>query len=129
MVDIDHFKGLNDRYGHLAGDTCLRSVAHSMQRALGRPDDVLARYGGEEFIVLLHDADANGALVVAERVRAAVQALAIEHQGSPFGVVTVSIGMASAAIDEGRAPASLVDAADKALYAAKCSGRNRVAGP
>ena len=129
MVDIDHFKGLNDRYGHIAGDTCLRSVARSMQTALARPGDVLARYGGEEFIVLLHDADANGALIVAERVRAAVQSLAIEHRGSPFQVVTVSIGVASASIHDGLPPASLVDAADKALYAAKCSGRNRVAGP
>lgn len=126
MVDIDHFKGLNDRYGHVAGDSCLRIVARAMEHALARPGDVLARYGGEEFIVLLHDADAQGARIVAERLRAAVQSLAIEHWGSPFGVVTVSIGVASAAIDAAVRPAQLVDAADKALYAAKCAGRNQV---
>ena len=127
MVDIDHFKGLNDRYGHVAGDTCLRIVARAMQHALARPGDVLARYGGEEFIVLLHDADLRGAQIVAERIRAAVQSLAIEHAGSPIGVLTVSIGVASTPIDDGLPPANLVDAADKALYAAKVSGRNRVA--
>ena len=126
MVDIDHFKGLNDRYGHTAGDSCLRIVARTMQHALARPGDVLARYGGEEFIVLLHDADADGARTVAERMRSAVQSLAIEHQASPFGVVTVSIGVASASIDDSPPSAQLVDAADKALYAAKCAGRNRV---
>ncbi|HKX41043.1 MAG TPA: diguanylate cyclase, partial [Burkholderiaceae bacterium] len=126
MVDIDHFKGLNDRYGHVAGDSCLRIVARTMLHALARPGDVLARYGGEEFIVLLHDADVHGARIVAERMRSAVQALAIEHRASPLGVVTVSIGVASAAIDAGTPPAQLVDAADKALYAAKCAGRNRV---
>jgi len=129
MVDIDHFKGLNDRYGHAAGDSCLRIVARTMQHALARPGDVLARYGGEEFIVLLHDADVHGARTVAERMRSAVQSLAIEHQGSPLGVVTVSIGVASAAIDEGMPAAQLVDAADKALYAAKCAGRNQVSAP
>ena len=129
MVDIDHFKGLNDRYGHVAGDSCLRIVARAMLHALARPGDVLARYGGEEFIVLLHDADVHGAQTVAERMRSAVQSLAIEHQGSPFGVVTVSIGVASVAIDAAVTPAELVDAADKALYAAKCSGRNRVVAP
>ena len=127
MIDIDHFKGLNDRYGHIAGDSCLRIVARAMQHALARPGDVLARYGGEEFIVLLHDADEHGAQIVAERMRKAVQSLAIEHQASPFGIVTVSIGVASASIDDKLPAENLVDAADKALYAAKCSGRNRVA--
>lgn len=129
MVDIDHFKGLNDRYGHAAGDSCLRIVARTMQHALARPGDVLARYGGEEFIALLHDANLHGAQLVAERMRAAVQSLAIEHQGSPLGVVTVSIGVASAAIDEGMPATQLVEAADKALYAAKCAGRNQVSAP
>lgn len=125
MIDIDHFKALNDRYGHPAGDACLREVARRLQEALGRPDDVLARYGGEEFIALLHDADAAGAQAVAERLRAAVEALAVEHAGSPFGVVTVSIGAASAA--QHGETARLIAAADKALYEAKCAGRNRVA--
>ena len=93
-----------------------------------RPGDVLARYGGEEFIALLQEADMAGALVVAERLRAAVQALAIENLGSPLGVVTVSVGSASASVvlTTDNLATSLVDAADKALYEAKCAGRNQV---
>ncbi|HXD04896.1 MAG TPA: GGDEF domain-containing protein [Burkholderiaceae bacterium] len=125
MIDIDHFKGLNDFYGHPAGDACLREVATALQHALARPDDVLARYGGEEFIALLHDVEAPGALVVAERLRAAIEALRIHHNGSPFGVVTVSIGAASTASHDADA-ADLIEAADAALYEAKRSGRNRV---
>ena len=128
MIDIDHFKLLNDRYGHPAGDACLREVAHALRQALVRPGDVLARYGGEEFIALLQEADMAGALVVAERLRAAVQALAIENLGSPLGVVTVSVGSASASVvlTTDNLATSLVDAADKALYEAKCAGRNQV---
>jgi len=127
MVDIDHFKLLNDRYGHIAGDACLRAVAEAMRQALARPGDVLARYGGEEFIALLHEADAAGARVVGERLRAAVEALAIEHADSPFGVVTVSVGVAGAVLHDAASADALVHAADRALYEAKCDGRNRVA--
>lgn len=127
MVDLDHFKLLNDRYGHLAGDACLRAVAAAMRRALARPGDVLARYGGEEFIALLHEADAAGACVVGERLRAAVEALGIEHAASPFGVVTVSVGVAGAVLNDDASADALVHAADRALYKAKCDGRNRVA--
>ncbi len=125
MIDIDHFKLLNDRYGHPVGDGCLRDVARTLQRALVRPDDVLARYGGEEFIVLLRDSPAAGALVVAERLRAAVQGLRIENAGSPEHVVTVSIGVASAELTNEAAAARLVEDADRALYEAKCAGRNQ----
>jgi diguanylate cyclase (GGDEF)-like protein len=126
MIDIDHFKQLNDRYGHPAGDACLREVARALQRALVRPDDVLARYGGEEFIVLLRDTDAAGAQVVGERLRAAVENLRIENEGCPQGVVTVSVGAASAAISGKAAASRLVEEADRALYDAKCAGRNLV---
>jgi len=126
MIDIDHFKQLNDRRGHQAGDACLREVAQALRQALVRPGDVLARYGGEEFIALLQEADSAGSLVVAERLRAAVEALRIEHIGSPAGVVTVSIGAASAASQGEAIAASLVAAADRALYEAKCAGRNQV---
>ncbi|MES2101133.1 MAG: diguanylate cyclase [Pseudomonadota bacterium] len=126
MIDIDHFKQLNDRYGHPVGDVCLREVARALREALARPGDVLARYGGEEFIALLHDADADGAAVVAERLRAAVQALELENPGSPLGSVSVSVGTASGVLLGDAAAARLVDAADKALYEAKCAGRNRV---
>jgi diguanylate cyclase (GGDEF)-like protein len=126
MIDIDHFKLLNDRYGHSAGDACLRAVAQALRRALVRPGDVLARYGGEEFVALLHEADAAGAAVVAERLRAAVQALGIVNADSPSGAVSVSVGTASRVPAATAAPAVLVDAADKALYEAKVAGRNQV---
>ena len=126
MIDIDHFKPLNDRYGHAAGDACLREVARTLREALVRPGDVLARYGGEEFVALLHEADAAGALVVAERMRVAVQALGIENPGSERGVVTISVGAASSPMPAGADVLDLVDTADKALYEAKCAGRNQV---
>jgi diguanylate cyclase (GGDEF)-like protein len=126
MIDIDHFKLLNDRYGHPAGDACLRAVARVLQDTLVRPSDVLARYGGEEFIALIHDADAAGGHVVGERLRAAVEGLRMEHSGSPFGVVTVSVGVASVTPSADAGAASLVQAADRALYDAKVSGRNQV---
>jgi diguanylate cyclase (GGDEF)-like protein len=126
MIDIDHFKLLNDRYGHPVGDGCLRDVARALQHALARPDDVLARYGGEEFIVLLHDSPVAGAQVVAERLRAAVQNLRIENVDAPEGVVTVSIGVASAELTDEAAAVRMVEDADRALYGAKCAGRNQV---
>jgi len=128
MIDIDHFKLLNDRYGHPTGDACLRQVARVLQSALVRPGDVLARYGGEEFIALIQDADAAGGQVVGERLRAAVEGLRIEHRGSPFGIVTISVGVASATPVGDAAPTSLIQAADRALYEAKCAGRNLVRG-
>lgn len=126
MIDIDHFKLLNDRYGHPAGDTCLRKVAHALKSALPRPDDVLARYGGEEFIVLLHDTDAVGAEAVAERLRATVEGLGIDNAGSPLGRVTASVGIASALLTGEAAATRLTAEADRALYEAKCAGRNVV---
>jgi diguanylate cyclase (GGDEF)-like protein len=126
MIDIDHFKLLNDRYGHPVGDGCLREVARALQRALMRQDDVLARYGGEEFIVLLRDSPAADAQAVAERLRATVQNLRIENAGSPERVVTVSVGVASAELTDEAAAARMVENADRALYEAKCAGRNQV---
>ncbi|MEP7297284.1 MAG: GGDEF domain-containing protein [Burkholderiales bacterium] len=126
MIDIDQFKRFNDRYGHPAGDACLREVAAALQQALGRPGDVLARYGGEEFIALLRDADAGGAQIVAERLRAAVEALKLPNPDSPAGVVTVSIGAASAPLKDANSASDVLAAADRALYEAKCAGRNRI---
>jgi diguanylate cyclase (GGDEF)-like protein len=126
MIDVDHFKLFNDRYGHPTGDACLRQVAQALQRALVRPDDVLARYGGEEFIVLLRDTDAAGAQVVSERMRAAVENLRMKNEGCPQGVVTVSVGAASAPLSRAVDATSLVEKADRALYEAKSAGRNLV---
>jgi len=126
MIDIDHFKLLNDRYGHPVGDGCLRDVARALKGALVRPDDVLARYGGEEFIVLLRDAPAPVAHAVAERLRTTVQNLRIDNEGSPEAVVTVSIGVVSAELTDEAATTRMVEQADRALYEAKCAGRNQV---
>ena len=127
MIDVDHFKTYNDRYGHPAGDECLRQVARLLLRHAKRPGDLVARYGGEEFAILLVNTDDAGARRVAEEVRVALVALALPHLGSPAGIVTVSIGLH--AVEAGDVPlagAKLVERADHALYAAKAAGRNTV---
>jgi len=128
MIDLDHFKAYNDRYGHQAGDECLQVITQDMKVRLRRPGDFLARYGGEEFVVLLPDTYVRGAAVVAEDLRRRTMALALEHDASPDAqVVTLSIGVAEALpSSEGAGPAALVAAADRALYDAKRGGRNRV---
>ena len=131
MIDVDHFKRFNDRYGHPAGDACLRSVAVAIQGLVSRPADLVARYGGEEFVMLLPQTQLFGARHLGERVVKAVEALCIPHDVSPSGpVVTVSVGVATAlcGAEEGCtpiAPAALVSAADQAMYAAKAAGRGR----
>jgi diguanylate cyclase (GGDEF)-like protein len=125
MIDIDFFKLLNDHAGHSAGDACLRQVASALQRAV-RPGDLLAHCGGEEFVALVHGADSTQAAVVAERLRAAVEKLRITAPKSPFEVVTVNIGSASAQRHDARAAEELLDSADQALYEAKRLGRNQV---
>lgn len=123
-IDVDHFKAYNDRYGHAAGDSALRRVAGVVGGLLRHPQDAVARMGGEEFLVVLPDTDAAVSARVAERVRAAVHALGIPHEDSPWGVVTVSIGWVRTAPGEDYAQAFLI--ADEALYRAKHAGRNRV---
>lgn len=129
MIDIDSFKGFNDRYGHPAGDTCLRQVAQAMATHVHRPADLPARIGGEEFAILLPNTEEGGALRVAERVRASVENLFLPHESSVTGHVTVSIGVATA-FPHGPTsdPDDLVAAADRALYDAKAAGRNTVRG-
>ncbi len=128
MIDIDHFKQYNDRYGHAAGDACLKQVAQALKACVERPLDLVARYGGEEFVALLPETDCDGARHLAEQMRAAVEALSIPHAGSSSAsVVTLSIGVATH--KEGHAKADLSQlqtCADQALYRAKHQGRNRV---
>ncbi len=125
-IDIDHFKGYNDRYGHPAGDRCLRAVAGCLRATLGDAPQLLARNGGEEFIALFMPAERRRILDLAEQLRQAVRALAIEHANSPEGVVTLSIGV-SVLVARGQLYAdALVRAADLALYRAKREGRDRV---
>jgi diguanylate cyclase (GGDEF)-like protein/PAS domain S-box-containing protein len=127
LLDVDHFKGFNDRYGHLAGDDCLRRISRSVAAAVPRSGDCAARYGGEEIAVLLPATGLDGAMAVAERIRAAVAALGIAHEGSRFGIVTVSGGAVETWPSRpGGVPSDLIRAADAALYRAKAAGRNRV---
>lgn len=128
IIDVDHFKKFNDRYGHPMGDDCLRKVAQAILAGMHRSGDMAARYGGEEFVVVLPDTDLAGAQMVAETIRANVEGLVIEHADAPSGVVTVSIGVHAAVPHSGEGSgAALVAAADTALYRAKMGGRNRVA--
>jgi diguanylate cyclase (GGDEF)-like protein len=126
MLDIDHFKALNDRYGHLRGDECLTAVAQMLRRDLRRGGELLARYGGEEFVAVLPNVDAEGAMLTAEAMRARVQQLGLENYGSPLGRLTISIGVCSVVPGPTLTRGGLVDAADCALYRAKAAGRNRV---
>jgi diguanylate cyclase (GGDEF)-like protein len=126
MADIDLFKSYNDTHGHQAGDDCLKAVAVAIAGALGRASDLAARYGGEEIAILLPETDLAGAAEVAERLQTAVSALRIRHDGSPYGIVTISAGVASCIPNPVTSWTPLVHAADEALYAAKASGRNTV---
>jgi diguanylate cyclase (GGDEF)-like protein len=124
MIDVDHFKAINDRFGHAGGDRMLATLAHGIGRCL-RQGDVLGRVGGEEFLVLLPDTGIDDALALAERLRAAVAQLQVVLDGEPLAA-TISIGVAVREAAD-TAPGTLVRRADRALYAAKNAGRNRVA--
>jgi len=127
MFDIDHFKKFNDSQGHQAGDECLRRVAAAVTSSTRDAPDKAARYGGEEFAVILPNTPPEGARVVAERIRKAIEASAIAHPAAgPPGVVTVSLGVATLIPRAPLTAAALIEAADKGLYAAKRGGRNRV---
>jgi diguanylate cyclase (GGDEF)-like protein len=126
MIDIDHFKTYNDRYGHQAGDQTLRRVAQALQALVTRPLGVLARYGGEEFAVILYDVDGRQAEALAERMRRTVSELAIEHGGQAGTAVTISVGVAVVVPSRDRRSRGALQLADQALYDAKVRGRNRV---
>ncbi|WP_144184104.1 sensor domain-containing diguanylate cyclase [Elioraea rosea] len=127
LLDIDHFKKFNDRYGHPAGDECLCKVAEVLASIGIRDSDLAARIGGEEFALLLPGTETDGAAAVAERVLEALQARRILHEDNLPGIVTASIGVASCTPVPGMESRALVAAADAALYAAKARGRNRLA--
>jgi diguanylate cyclase (GGDEF)-like protein len=127
MIDVDHFKRFNDNYGHQAGDECLKKIAAALMQSVLRPFDVVARYGGEEFAVILPSIDEVGASQVAQRILQTVTALAIPHSGAEDGQhVTVSLGVAAAQSLQGMHCEQLIAAADRALYQAKHTGRNRI---
>jgi len=125
MIDIDKFKNINDKYGHLGGDHTIRAIANTLSEYVKRPTDLVSRFGGEEFAIILPCTDIEGALLVAEQIRQAVSELNIVHNEDIIPV-TVSIGISETIIDSDEHPMLLLEQADKALYQAKRSGRNQV---
>lgn len=126
FVDVDHFKGFNDTYGHAAGDEVLTAVAECIDSVVRRAVDLVARYGGEEFAVVLPETPAEGAAAVAEKIRRKVQGMKLSFGASEHGTVTVSVGCATCLPAQGGSASGLMAAADAQLYAAKSAGRNRV---
>jgi diguanylate cyclase (GGDEF)-like protein/PAS domain S-box-containing protein len=126
MLDVDYFKKFNDTYGHLAGDDCLRQIGTMLKTVVHRTTDVVARYGGDEFVAVLVETDPHGASALAERIRKAVDLLAIPHAGSGLGkYVTVSLGVVTVYPSHLASTDQVVALADEALYSAKQDGRNR----
>jgi diguanylate cyclase (GGDEF)-like protein len=128
LLDVDYFKKFNDRYGHIAGDSCLRGVGRVLAEQVIRAGDLAARYGGEEFAVILPSTGRSGAVAVAERIRQEILALEIPHGDGPDGVVSASFGVTTVAAGEETQlrPADLIARADACLYEAKRGGRNMV---
>jgi two-component system, cell cycle response regulator len=123
MIDVDHFKKVNDTYGHQAGDHVLRAVATVIEQTI-RADDILARYGGEEFVIIMRETPADDAFTAAERIRRKVESTAFVFEGTKIPV-TISLGIATWAPGRSDAPEELIRIADEYLYKAKRSGRNR----
>lgn len=128
LLDVDMFKSYNDTYGHVRGDSCLKQVAESALDAVTRPGDLVARYGGEEFAIILPNTDEQGAITIGAEVCSALRSRMVPHDGSPYKIVTVSVGCASLVPEFGHRAPELIEMADQALYMAKRSGRNRVYG-
>ncbi len=124
MIDVDHFKLVNDQYGHQAGDAVLVALAKVVRMTL-RSEDVFCRYGGEEFVAILRTTELTVSSIVAERVRIAIEAMVVEHAGRRIPV-TASLGVATAAECANADAAELIGLADRRLYAAKHAGRNRI---
>jgi diguanylate cyclase (GGDEF)-like protein len=124
MIDLDHFKGFNDTYGHDAGDAVLREIAVSLTKGV-RAEDFVCRFGGEEFVVVLPTAELEASRMRAERLRTKTKELTILHQGRSMGMITISVGVAMFPLN-GKSPKELMAAADAALYEAKRGGRDQV---
>lgn len=124
MMDIDHFKCVNDTYGHTVGDKCLQLVAKTLQDNLSRPGDVVARYGGEEFAVLLPATDEIGAITIAERLCRSIRELSLNIEENEIDI-RISIGISTSNLIPNCLEERLVNLADEALYKAKKTGRDR----
>jgi diguanylate cyclase (GGDEF)-like protein len=127
MMDIDHFKNVNDQYGHIVGDECIKSVAHTLSKALKRPSDDVCRYGGEEFALILPSTDLEGALVLVEQLRAQIEKTSIKVEDVSINI-TISAGIGTAIADLNQPEDIILALADKQLYAVKKAGRNNVQG-
>ena len=126
MCDVDNFKAYNDTYGHQAGDDCLRQIAQALTKMMERASDVVARYGGEEFAIILPNTPLEGAAIVGEKIRLAIEALSMPHAGSPQAFVSLSVGVAAVYPTHQDILQTLIQSADRALYRAKSMGRNEV---
>lgn len=126
VVDVDWFKAYNDHYGHLAGDSCLQQVAHTLAATISRSSDLVARYGGEEFVFLAPATSLSSAQGMAEKLVQSVAAQALPHLRSPLGHVSISVGVTAMQADAELPLQTLLQRADAALYRAKALGRNRV---
>lgn len=126
LCDVDNFKSYNDEYGHLQGDDCLRRVAQTIAEVVQRPADLVARYGGEEFAIILPNTPLDGAFIVAERIRQAIEQLLIpNHTAQALPYITVSLGVATLEPSAHQSALALINAADESLYQAKKQGRNQ----
>ena len=126
IADLDHFRAYNEHYGHLAADRCLKKLAHALHGAVMRPADMISCYSGQVFCILLPDTPAEGALHLAEKLRTLVEQLAIPNEKSTTAAcITISLGIASGVPEPGASMEWLLNDADRALYDAKQSGRNR----
>jgi diguanylate cyclase (GGDEF)-like protein/PAS domain S-box-containing protein len=126
MLDVDLFKAYNDTYGHQHGDSCLKQIAEACMDVVSRPGDLVARFGGEEFVVALPNTESEGSLQVANEICASLNSRRLPHTGSPFGIITISIGCATLVPQAGMHAPDLIAMADHALYTAKHNGRNQV---
>jgi diguanylate cyclase (GGDEF)-like protein/PAS domain S-box-containing protein len=126
MLDVDLFKAYNDTYGHQHGDSCLKQIAEACMDVVSRPGDLVARFGGEEFVVALPNTESEGAMQVADKICESLRSRRLPHTGSPFGIITISIGCATLIPPAEKFAADLIAMADHALYTAKHNGRNQV---
>ena len=127
LIDVDFFKLYNDTYGHQAGDDCLKKIAWIIDQTVNRPGDLVARYGGEEFVIILSETDIDGASVISQKLRSAVESLEIPHEKSNISDhVTISLGCGCEIPTMNSDSSILINKVDKALYRSKQMGRNRV---
>ena len=126
MIDIDDFKKYNDRYGHIKGDECLKTIAQELQKKLRRSTDLLARYGGEEFIVLIQGIEEEKLKAMAESLRKTIENLKIDNEPTETKYVTISLGYSYIIPLAGMDKDELIENADKALYKAKLAGKNQI---